>query len=131
MDIVEMKLVGERIAITLHRSIGSWTKTRHISAGDAFTLSLLLTSEAQEQEQAMNFEIDAGVSLQIENRPYDRAWLGIDDRYGGRKLVACLEGDLIREVGQCLRSLYIDANGSSSGRGATRSFRVGHCYLDE
>lgn len=129
MDIIEMKLVGGRIAITLHRAVGSWTKTRHISAGDAFALSLLLTSEAQ--EQAMNFEVDAGVSLQIENRPYDRAWLGIDDRYGGRKLVACLEGDLIREVGQCLRSLFIDANGSSSGRGETRSFRVGHSYLDE
>ncbi|WP_230769707.1 hypothetical protein [Sphingomonas sp. Leaf4] len=129
MDIIEMKLAGERIAITLYRAVGSWTKTRHISAGEAFALSLLLTSEAQ--EQALNFEVDAGVSLQIENRPYDRAWLGIDDRYGGRKLVACLEGDLIREVGRCLRSLHITANNPSSPQSMTRTFRVEHCYLDE
>jgi len=129
MNLIEMKLAGDRIAITLSRDVGHWTRNRHISPRDAFALSLLLTSEAQ--DQALNFEVDAGISLQIENRPYDRAWLGIDDRYGGRKLIACLEGELIRKVGQCLRNLYIAANGVSSMKDTAHSFPITHCYLDE
>lgn len=129
MDWIELELVGDKIAITLRREVGHRAKVRQISAADALAMSLLLLGEPA--TTAVNFEGSSGVTLQIMNWPYNEAWLGIDGRYGGGKLVACLEGRLIRKIGKCLHRLYNAAQKASPRRRPARAFPIDQCYLDE
>lgn len=126
MDRVTLELVGNEIAITLRREVGQVARVRRIGTNDAFAMSLLLAAEPA--DQALNFETNAGVRLQIENRPYDRAWLFLDDRQGGQTLVACLEGEVIRQVGKALHHLHSISPSLADERNA---FAISYCYLDE
>jgi hypothetical protein len=129
MNTITLELVGEHVMLTLSREVGQLIKVRRIAKPKAFAMSLLLLSDPH--DEALNYEVDAGISLQIENVPYDRAWLMIDDRRGGTKLAACLEGDLIRDVGQSLLQISLAQINFSSALMKCRTFRVGHCYLEE
>lgn len=133
MNIIEMKIVGESIAITFQPEIEAWTATRHITAQDAYNLGLLLTGGTF--PFALNFEVEAGVALQIENDPYDRAWLSILNRdgYEACDLVACIESDTIREIGSGLIHLHEIVDGTISRRSKrpTYHLEVEHFYLDD
>ena len=129
MDWIKLELAGDQIAITMQREVGHLSKVRHIRAQEALTLSLLLTGPAP--EMAVNIDVSNGMAFQIENRPHERAWLEIDGRYGGGKLVACLEGPVIRKIGQSLHRLYIAAGSSSPTQDAAQSFPISYCYLEE
>lgn len=129
MDGVQLKLVGDQIEITLRRDVDHAAKVRRISGQDAFAMGLLLTSDAP--DHVVNFEANDGVILQIENRPYCRAWLSIDGRHGGHSLVACLEGKRLRAIGRCLHQFYIAATKAQPRRRKSQTFLVSHCYIDE
>lgn len=130
LDRIELELVDDEIAITLRRQIGNLAVVRRISAQEALTLSRLFNRKPG--DQVMNFEIGAWGTLQVENRPYDRIWLGITSQHRDSVLVACLEGDLIREVSQCLRHLNAAArDGALPMQSVPHIFPVAVCYLDE
>jgi hypothetical protein len=129
MNTIELARVGDDVTITLRREVGQLTRARRMATPKALAMSLLLTSKAQ--EVAVNYKIDLGIGLQIINAPYDCAWLFMDDCRDGTKLVACLEGDVIRHIGQRLRQLSLAGKHSSSNPIKPRTFRVGNCYLEE
>lgn len=128
MDRIELELIDGEIAITIEGGGENMLRVRRITARDALVLGLLLTSETP--ELALNIAVRNGVTLQIENWPYTRAWLGIDDGEGGR-IVACLEDGMIRQIGQCLHGLYLTVNGSPMASGAVHILPISYCYLDD
>lgn len=129
MNTIALSRVGGDVNITLCREVGQWTKAQRITASKAFIMGMLLSSEAQ--EEAVRFQVASGIILTIENIPYDRAWLTMNCCRGGRKLVACLEGDVIRNVGVSLQQMSSAGVSLSLALMKSRSFRVGHCYLEE
>lgn len=134
MNIIEMKIVGENIAIAFQLEIKAWTATRHINADEAYDLGLLLTGGTF--PFALNFEVENGLALQIENHPYDRAWLSMfrdDDVDERERVVVCVEGDTIRELGSNLIHLHDIVVGATSRRSKRPTYRllVEHFYLDD
>lgn len=127
MDRIELELIDGKIAITLRRMVGNLARVRHLTSREGIKLSRLL--QRKRRPVTLNFEVGDAITLQIENRPHNRAWLGVEGHHGGR-LVACLEGDLIREIGQCLHDLSIAAPVSTCGRGKPSVFSIENCYLD-
>lgn len=106
MDIIEMKIVGESIAITFRPGKEAWTQTRYINAQEAFALSLLLTCDAP--DVALNFETKSGVALQIENYPHSRAWVSLRSPLGENEpdITACLEDEAGGRLGSRLNTLH-------------------------
>lgn len=129
MDRIEIARSGNKVAVAICRSSGRFPRVRYIRPEDAFSMGLLLVSEPI--EEAVNLDASAGVSIQIENRPYDRAWLSIDETDGGPKLVACLEGGVIRKVGRCLDRISRPLMSACRSRARANSFLVSYCYLEE
>lgn len=128
MDRIDIARVGKKIAISLRREVGQLARVRYITPEDALGLGMLLTSESA--DQALNFNVSAGVSLQIETPPYDRVWLSFDGRDGGSRLVACVEGAVIRKVGRCLHRICRTVLNSRRSKPKTHSYPVSYCYLD-
>lgn len=131
MSQIEMALVGNKIAITLRSEDDACAKTRQITLESAVDLSLLLDGGAF--PWALNFETAPGVALQIENLPYERAWICIAEEAPkiGAHLNACVEGQAVAEVGRLLSDLVIAANGNSiEAKQAVHIRTVECCYLD-
>ena len=129
---IELALVSNKIAITLWSEDGHCVRTRRISLKNAADLSLLLDGGAF--PWALNFEVDAGVTLQIENLPYERAWICISEEppNTGRDLNASVEGVDLTGLGRLLDVLLVAASRSSAMTNNVVYVRpVEHCYLDD
>lgn len=129
MNTIELARVGDGVIITLRREVGQMTMTRRIATAKALAMSILLTSKAK--KAAVNYEVEAGLNLQIENAPFECAWLSMDGRSGERRLVVGLEGDTIPHVGRFLHQLSLVGESLPSDLIEARTFRVGNCYLEE
>lgn len=127
MERVELELIGNEISITIEAEDGSVSAMRRISATNALTLATLLTGEAP--ELTLNIDLSSGVSLGIDHWPHRTAFLEIACPEGGRA-VAFLEGSVIRQVGQCLHSLYLAAIRSTANEGSVHVFSAAYCYPD-
>ena len=131
IDQIVLALVGNEVAITLRSECSDCVRTRLISLESAVAISLLLDGGAF--HWALNFAVKPGVSLQIENLPYERASLTISEEChsNGHDLVACIQGEGIAEIGRLFNDLVVAARGRSRKAKATIHVRsVEHCYLD-
>lgn len=123
---IRLEPVDHEICITMRSDDGQISTMRRIRAQDAFLLGLLLTCETV--EVALTIDVINLVSLQIENRPYERAWIRIGDGDGGRT-VGCVEHAGVLELGRCLYRLYADARSSRKPIDAACEFPLTYCFV--
>lgn len=127
---IKLELVDNSVAISIQPEDSHWIRTRLISVQSASDLSLLLDGGAF--HWALHFSIDPGVTLQIENLPYQRAWIGIaQDGPNGRTLLACIEHETIGEIAQSLNRLVLAAKNPPLGISATVTHAVEYCCFDD
>ena len=131
MDTIKLEAVGERVRVTCRREVGDIAKVRWLSGHEAVALGLLLASKTT-AHYAINLDINAEVSVQIINAPYDEIWLTIRDLRGTRSLVVGIEGKTIREIGRRLLRL----GNATLDSVAHRRFKpwvrpVWHSYFEE
>lgn len=129
---IELSLVGDIIAAALRSYDCTCVRTCHITLDSALELSLLL--DGGTFPWALNHRVQPGLTLQIENSPHERAWLGICRNAPGfgSQLLACIEGDTIAEIGRSLNALVVAAQGRSrKAKKTVHVHAVEHCYLDE
>ncbi len=93
---IELARVGDDVAITFLSTSDRSSHTARITTRDAFNLGLLMDSARP--DYAVNLVTRNGVALQIENHPYDRAWLTME--MAGGNLIVCIEGDTINDIGR-------------------------------
>lgn len=93
---LELELVGNDVVITFQSGTDGTRHTQRITAQDAFNIALVIGDERP--EEAINFEISSGVAVQIENRPYELAWITMpmDD---GNNLLIQIERQVIDDLG--------------------------------
>ena len=126
---IDVELVDGEVVITFQSEAKGVLATRKIGSNDAFILGLLMDSDRP--EEALNFETKGGLSLQIENAPYNRASLGIASGEGAN-LMALIEGNNISYLGRVLWKMaragsYI---GDVSPDVSPFTCRVSDFYLD-
>ncbi len=129
---IEVSLDGDIIVVALRSYDCACIRTCRISLESAVELSLLL--DGGTFPWALNHKVHPGLTLQIENLPYERAWLGICRSAPGfgSQLLARIEGDAIGEIGRSLNDLVVAAQGPSrKAKKAVHVHPVEHCYLDE
>lgn len=122
----KLELVDHEICITMESDNGRISAVRRIRAQDAFLLGLMLTCETV--DVALTIDVRNLVSLQIENRPYERAWVRIGDGVG-RRTVGCVEGAVVLELGRCLHRLHVNAKNFEQGHEAAYQFPMTHCFV--
>lgn len=125
MDTIRIEAADDEIVLNFRREVGDIRKVRHLTKGKAIALGLLMTAEAA--EEAVNFDANPDLSLQIINAPYEVAFLSLRDPRGSQILVVCIEDELIAEIGRRLLLL---------GQGATTAAPtfvrpVSYCYLED
>lgn len=129
-ETIKLELVGNGIAISIRPEVYQWIRTRTISLQSASDLSLLLDGDAF--HWALHLSVDPGVTLEIENLPYQRAWIGIaQDEPNGRTLLACIEHETIGEIAQSLNRLVLAAKNPPVGISATVTHAVEYCCFDD
>ena len=128
MDTVKIERESDRIVLSFRREVGDIRKVRYLRREEATTFGLLMAADPP--EQAINLDVTSDLSVQITNAPYKMAFLSLADPRGGRTLIVCVEGKVIREIGERLLRF-----GQASSRSATRGRpfvrRVSHCYLED
>ena len=97
MDIIRIETADEKIVFNFRREVGDIRKVRQLTKGEAIVLGLLMTAEAA--EQAVNFDANPELSLQIINAPYEEAFLSVLDPCRSQTLVICIQGGLVAEIG--------------------------------
>ena len=97
MDIIRIETADEKIVFNFRREVGDIRKVRQLTKGEAIVLGLLMTAEAA--EQAVKFDANPELSLQIINAPYEEAFLSVLDPCRSQTLVICIQGGLVAEIG--------------------------------
>jgi hypothetical protein len=131
-DQIELSIAGDNIVVALRSYNCGCIRTCAISFESALELSLLL--DGGTFPWALNHKVHPGLTLQIENLPHERAWLGICRSAPGfgPQLLACVEGDAIGEIGRSLNDLLVAAQGGSSkAKKAVHVHPVEYCYIDQ
>ncbi|MCR2834123.1 hypothetical protein [Parerythrobacter lacustris] len=130
MDTIRIELEGERIVLSFRREVGDIRKVRCLSREEATGLGLLLTADPPEC-RAINLDVTSDVSVQIVNAPYEEAFLFLRDLRGGRTLIVCIEGRVLKQVGQ--RLLHLGQSTPRSPRASSGAFvrHVSHCYFED
>lgn len=124
MDTIRIETADEKIVLNFRREVGDIRKIRHLTKGEAIALGLLMTAQAA--EQAVNFDANPELSLQVINAPYQEAFLSVLDPHCGRTLIICIQGGLVAEIG--LHLLLLGRDGTEGVPAFVR--QVSYCYLE-